>query len=444
MTTRTLIFLTLAGFCIFLNMHHRLEWDTQEMLKGVDGVMLCLAESRPGPCTGAGQFPLFQMVPSLLFRMIGASQELTLRLLAGISFFSFLGVLRILWTSLRAKSKLTAHAAILVMLTGTLLWYSRSSFGEMLSALLILVFTASCLKKNSSLFRQAFWLFLAALTKETAFPFLIALGLLAVLKKQTNPGKQITAFFAAGLLGFFCNCGFNFFRFGSIFNSYYSDPSSLVPDLKQQMIFFAGLWFSPNGGLAPFWPSFFVLITALGFPLLRKGKPGLVWPGVWGLLIILNLGFAKWYAPFGWQAWGPRLVLPWIPSFLLLLCSSYFAEIEGLLSDVFSSARRFWICAVALALVSLPQFGILVKPHVLDRIFDPSPVCPHLAYIQIDPAYYYQCMNDAILGGSPMPPALLQFFAPDSKPIAIVLMLLYLAGLLYYMTQIKKSPRNSP
>src|SRR5207249_4558560 len=88
-----------------------------------------------------------------------------------------------------------------VLLSGPLLWYATSSFGEMLAALVTTALVAACLRRAGAAL-VGLLLVLAGLSKDTALPFLLLLGLGSSL---LNPGWAERGFrrrlVAAGLVG---------------------------------------------------------------------------------------------------------------------------------------------------------------------------------------------------------------------------------------------------
>jgi hypothetical protein len=116
--------------------------------------------------------------------------------------------------------------------------------------------------------------------------------------------------------------------------------------------------------------------------------------GVTTLLLLTTLGFSKWYAPFGWIGWGPRLLLPWIPASILLLLYDY----ADVWKELLSRATRYrylpegLACAVGLA--SLPNFrALLYRPY--PGMILHSSFCKN-AVIQLSPARYYDCIDHLV------------------------------------------------
>jgi hypothetical protein len=205
---------------------------------------------------------------------------------------------------------------------------------------------------------------------------------------------------------------FNYFRFGTFFNGSYASKLNIVPSFRLHLSFFMGMWFSPNGGLAFFWPSFMLLYIAvfaavlLGIARNKFIEPNSAPPRrslryyfplltISAILFLLTAGFSKWYTPLGGFAWGPRFMLPWIPAMSLLLVYFYRVELTGLLRFVLIHPVGFVLGSLLVVSASLPQFSILFGEFVLAKIFA-YPECPHVPVIQEGAAYYYQCLQTQI------------------------------------------------
>lgn len=107
----------------------------------------------------------------------------------------------------------------------------------------------------------------------------------------------------------------------------------------------------------------------------------------------LTAGFSKWFAPFGWVAWGPRLILPWIPAMIFIFFSHYSQAIESWLKKAMSSKICFWAITNILLAVSLPQFMVLLLPDMVGELFKNFPLCTADAIHEVNPPQYYLCIK---------------------------------------------------
>ena len=324
----------LIRLCLFVINRPFIEGDTSLLVnKETSAILKCLSEGHLSGCPGSGDFPLLQNVPSLIFSYLGLPGAAVLHALAYLSFLSFVGsILLIYWTLKRKASVALAISGVLVTITSPLLWYSHSTFGEMAAAFLILAFTAACVMRAPSWVMAALFV-LAGSTKEIAFPFLLAIGLLCLLADSTTRERRTraAALIAAASLTVGVSVVFNYFRFGTLFNVSYASKLNIVPTFRLHLSFFMGMWFSPNGGLAFFWPSFMLLYLGVSAAVLlgiarNKFIEPDFGPGrrslrscvplftISAILFLLTAGFSRWYTPLGGFAWGPRFMLPWIPA----------------------------------------------------------------------------------------------------------------------------------
>jgi hypothetical protein len=365
------------GIGVFFQITGRIHaGDTRSLVHGVGAIRRSLAEwKRPDDPMDVFHFPLYQYIPGLAFAYLGATEETSLDLFCVLSLLAFAGSVALMVNTLRARSRAVAAAAALILVAGPLLSYSRASFGEMLAAFLILAHTAGCLRSAGPVATAALFV-PAGLTKETALPFLLLIAAVGFLmdRRAGRPwsGARVTAVGCAALVTAGLTVGFNYYRFGTPYNAELLRPLFIVPSLKTQASFFAAIWLSPNGGVSFFWPSFVVAVAGCAAAVLRTQRPArpslIPLAGAGALLLLLTAGFSKWYAPFGWPAWGPRLMLPWIPACVLLVFWYYAKEFGEALDRLCVRPGRWLLVLSVLAAASLPQAVVLARPAVQDRI----------------------------------------------------------------------------
>jgi hypothetical protein len=448
----SLLLLILAVVALFFP---GIEGDTEALVRGASKFQACvwsLANSGVGvPCEGSEHFAIFQYIPSWILGSFGFSERGILRGLVGLSFLAFLGTFWIFFRALRRqwdeKSSSVFYLGALLLLTSPLLWYSRSSFGEMLAAFLIALFVEACIAGRSPA-RILLTLVAAAWTKEPALPILVFLGGSCLILSRTGVqkarGGQFLALGLGSVISALVTLGFNWLRFGAIYNVPLFDPLFRVHDLSTRLSFFLGIWLSPNGGMLFFWPSFFIPFLFL----IRRRRTGEANSFRWGPLLLvmatlagLTLGFSGWFAPLGWVAWGPRLLLPWIPACLLIVLYYYTAEIERTVVRLVSDAKRSKFFLAAFAWVSIPSFMILHRKQVLWRIFESTPECPTPAVIQENAAYYYQCMNSILW---PKSLALLEFYRVLVRPELLIMTGIYCLALMRIWSRIRSEGSDQP
>ncbi|OFZ52979.1 MAG: hypothetical protein A2428_08515 [Bdellovibrionales bacterium RIFOXYC1_FULL_54_43] len=442
--------LFLLGLTIHLIARRGLEGDTHVMLDNVQGALACVREGQWSNCSEAGQFGLFQFLPAFLLTALGLSKSAVMHVLAYLSFSGFFLSLYLMYRGLRVRSRSVAILGLFVLLSGYDLWYANSSFAEMGSAFFILALAFVLVvpfPAGKKILLSSLLLFVSALTKETALPFLwviVGLGLWVGKHSMREKGLLLLCATLSSVLAIAAIVGFNYFRFGKPYNLLYLDPAFIVPTLSLQVSLFFGLWFSPSGGVAFFWPSFFLLFPVTLWLIRRNSrnfrnclKNGIVLAGIGALLALLSFGFARWWSPFGWAAWGPRLLLPWLPVSAFLLLFTYADEFQAGLARLGQNAGRFWIAGTLIVAASFPQFAILTnRPMIAKVIEGHAAVC---ADIHENIGIYYDCLLAAVW---PKRWGILELYRIWPRPELFITSLLYSAFLLL-MLQALRTTRES-
>lgn len=369
-----------------------LDGDTQDLLQCADGVRACLSEGRWSGCAEAGKWPLLQYGPALLTRLAGGSLEDAGRVLCYLSLASFFGLLAVTWRTLAVRSRPVAVAAVLVLASGLLFHYATRSFGEMVATFAAAALAAAWLRRRGPGL-VALLAFITGLTKETAFPFIALLGATCVAVHhapgmpwrellRAERGRLVGSAAAVALSGVL-SATFNLFRFGSPINTRYLLEASWAPPVRVQLEHFVALWVAPNAGLLFFWPFLVVLLAALPVAVARQGRRGGTRPswlpllGMAALLGLLCALLSRWWAPFGWWAWGSRLVLPWLPAALLVLLYAYAEAAGSLVRPLVATPARAALLALALAVGSVPHLVSIYRSNeLLNALFVEPGECP--------------------------------------------------------------------
>jgi hypothetical protein len=380
--------------------------DTLALVGEVDRMLAAIKAGHP--TAWGGQMPLLQQIPATFLKLAGLADAMAARWLAVLSLIAFVALLARAILRLRVVSSRVAAFVAAVLLSGPLLWYARASFGEMLAALFTLGFAVQCREGNSDrlLFAEGL---LAGISKETAFPFLVLLGASASFgtgERWTDRAfrsRRFKVLVLTASVSLIVNAAFNLLRFGTPLNRSYVDARYVVSSLERQASYFLGLWFSPNGGLLFFWPSFVLLLVLSAQQVARRWRAAADWPTRLGLasplagiciaLLGLTLGFSRWAFPMGWICWGPRFFIPWIPAFAYVLAASYARPLDSILEEWSLRPWKGWCVGIALAIASIPQFEIPFDGGIIPRFFAPDANFPKAAIIQDDPDYYFRYID---------------------------------------------------
>jgi hypothetical protein len=383
-----------------------LEGDTRVLVSWAQNMLNCVDQGQYVGCVHGGHFPLFQYIPSFILISLGAEQEHILQTLAYISLVSFGGIIGVFLSYSRTlKTRSLRYAFLLLLLSSPLVGYARSSFGEMLGAFFIFSCTVVCLKRGSG------WLLfllsvLVCITKDFAFLFLALLATASLMPDIVLHPSRVRRQIVGVALGLFFGvsvvAAFNYFRTGAVYNTLLLADYMLVPTMLKQLDFFFGLWLAPNGGLLFFWPAFVIALGIIGYQSLSTRQGSLLSafsiekaPLLCIVLVLFGLtsGLSRWWAPFGWIAWGPRLMLLWLPALGLLLLHFYGRQLVAMISPQWWRGWKGMLASFFVVFFCLPQFYVTFDlQKFASMVTAPTAVCPEMPYVDQNAAYYYYCM----------------------------------------------------
>ncbi|MDQ1457916.1 MAG: hypothetical protein QOH28_3536 [Actinomycetota bacterium] len=386
--------------------------DSANVARGAAGALECLRHGRFTHCDGfvvhhpAGDsivavspFPMLQYVPAAALQAFGVSTESTLRVFVILNLVSLIAIAALAGYTLRRLARpLWVPVVGVSLLASPLLWYARVPFGEELAAAVILAAIAAVLLDARLLIVGAL-VATACITKETNPPFVFALGTICVLARTNAKDplrrQRLIAITVGTIVGVALNAGFNVFRYGTPRNIDYVRASLYVPNPNVFARLFLAQWFSPNGGLAWFWPLAPGIVLAIAAASLRRrgptNRPRAAAPAVAVLLIAQIALLATWWAPFGWYAWGPRLVIPLLPALLVVACVVATADATRIAAR-FLSSRWLLLAAAAVIVIGLPQAVVLRHGLAVSQFFARSQ-CPRTGSVIVAPSAYYKCLE---------------------------------------------------
>lgn len=344
---------------------HEETGDTGRMVTGSRLLVDCLRDgprTRCAPVPGTehetliGTFPPLQYAPTLAFEAVGLSDHQTVRALMWLNLACLAGLcVGLLVWARRSGSPWPALGGALV-LSGPMLVYGTTGFGEMLAATVLVGFVLAVRARRPGLVLLT--AFLAACSKETMAPFLVALTVLAGRDDEDGwlPPTRTLVPMGVGLVGgTLVSWALNVVRYDSIWNERYLEPFFQAEGAGRVVINSFDVLVAPGGGLAPYWPAYVLLLAAfvvvtITATVRRDVRTALFRWAALGVLGAFVVGLARWWAPYGWVAWGPRLLLPLLPALGLVLVWLGGAELAALVRRVL--LHPVGVVVVALAVVA--------------------------------------------------------------------------------------------
>lgn len=414
-----------AGASVFLvGVWAALPWvagDTPFVLDGSNAFLTCLSNHDYSACgytgelndaglmTPVGDWPLLQHVPDLIsIGLAGDGHGTRARVLELLSVAGVVASVALAWLVLtRTGQRAWFWAFMLVVLSSPFLWYARTTSGEALATGLLVCFVAAtALPAHPALVGLA--AVGAAWTKETSYPFIAALGLVALMLAARRSGIRIrphliwgTVGLAAGILAASL---FNVVRYGKVISPNFFEAKLHTPGLAHKLENSVGVLFSPSGGMFVFWPAASVLVlAACALALIRRGtvdvRPALV---LLAVILGLTLGFASWWTPFGWSAIGPRLALPWGLPLVLLALVAYGDILRPLVTRLLAAPWRLLLVFAVVLAFTLPNIGTAWRPNAVGAFFrqqDPPCDAPWRGGVE----KWNRCQHEQMWFDRPMP-----------------------------------------
>jgi hypothetical protein len=398
--------------------------DSFALLHGARSVQRCLEAGVSTGCEftgsptqrGVAPYPLYQYIPGFAFVVSGLGDADALKGFALLNLAGVVGTLALVVHTGRSTGRdWVAPLLVTLVLASPLVWYAWSTFGEGLATFLIAAFCAGALLRVRPVALVAL-LLAAGMTKETIAPLLVGLGAAAlagtpIARRPLQRGHWI-ALLGGGVLVLAVNAAFNLFRYDQLTNLYYSTPESRTPGLLLKLKFAVSVWVAPNGGVFANWPLMVLLVLGLLWAVLasvrRASRSPRSWlPGVAVIVVLLlQTGVcAAWYAPFGWIAWGPRLIMPVLPAAVTVGVLLYLDAFERAIGWV--RRRRWAVVAVTTVIIAglIPQVGALHASSRVGAWFTPradSDHCPPSIPAPPGSGQYYRCIIDGAWRKTPL------------------------------------------
>jgi hypothetical protein len=221
-------------------------------------------------------------------------------------------------------------------------------------------------RRSSLLLVNAAWFFSMLYRDSYLFMLLLSLSILSVwyLYKHSWDAykKTIKTYGPMCQYGIFAalffSYGFNALKYGSILPSSEYRVFLELYSIPQMLSNAGWLLFSPNGGFIFFWGACITVSLGL-YVFLQLPSPPIkkhLFPWQLGIVFIF-LNFClltQWWTPFGWNAWGSRLMIPHVLTLLTLFVLNVFQTTQPHTFPSFLQHRHTVICLCLCGFISFP------------------------------------------------------------------------------------------
>ncbi len=425
--------------------------DTGVLVTGTHAALDCIKDGTFTNCghvagtdvSDVGAFAIFQYLVAAPMVAVGWGDATVERGLAWVSTLAVAGMVALALTvGRRVLGRRWAVVLVLAMVSGPMVLYGLIPFGEALAAFLCLAFVlAACTRRWRWI---AVTMFAACLTKETAAPFLLAIGIVCARDEDDGwlpPARVLVSMVGGAVAAIIVNTGFNVFRFGTWSNLTYNAPYTRVPGVPIKVKLALADWLAPNVGVLFFWTvTALVLAGVLVVTIVtlvrrprqpRQWLPALV---VVATTVVFTGALASWWSTFGWLAWGPRLNLPLLPALLVAAVRAAPEPLDTGLRWLVGSVPRAVVTAVVLAVLAVGQAGVVWNQTAILLPTVPSASCPVLkAPSETTPEYFYGCGLTAAWRTSPLSLWEGAQHGPRTQQLAEVLEVLTIGGLVAWL-----------
>jgi len=353
--------------------HDWINGDTAALLKGLPQIGRCLGTGVLVSCNAqvidglpgyVEKFAPLQQIPAFLLYLTGLPND---SVVAGLIWLNELVITMLVGAVIRYAYVRGGHAlavaAGLLAIPGMLIGYTASSFGEPLACAVFVGLVLAGLRRD----RASSWLLpmalLATISKDTAALFVLILGVAAIGISGVQGKMLVRAVIRLGIgtaSGLLVLAAANEFRSGTLLNHVYLNESRAASGVIASNFF--GMLVSPDAGMLWYWPGV-ALATVILVKVAIRPQPSAAGRrirmsaavGLVALLVSVSV-LADWWAPFGWFAWGPRLLLPTAAA-LVPLAVALIDPVS--LARTWLSVRTMTVVALISGLALLPNVGIV-------------------------------------------------------------------------------------
>lgn len=364
----------------------------------------CARNGEWSGCPGTYQFGLIQHAPAFFLAWRGLGDE------AIVFVLTLLNLIAFVWVVVRGvkfflKRDLTPWPFLLLVLVGPLFVYSVYSFSEMLVTVTLLALVMFMLDKRAHI-PVALLSFLAASSREAGITLVLPIVFVLVVILGGSKREMLRRGIApavGAILGLASVLLFNLWKFGTMSNPHYADPIRRVPGIGLKAKNFLAVWISPSGGVLPVWVV--AAVVSIGLPVLflvrhrSRRSTGAITLLLMLVLVTQTALLSSWYAPFGWVAWGPRLIMPTVAVVAFLNLVLFAPEIQSMVEFLKIRVLSTVVMVMIVAYTSMSNLGFLLdRNSVLNWFTPPGPLllpgCVAPANIEVDRQNYFDCALD--------------------------------------------------
>ena len=326
-----LVFAAILAVSLFYNPPQFIQGDLPTWIDDSTILKQCIADSTL--CSQISRFSLAYLVNSALLVRLTEAFDLS----SGVSLL----VINILMTALvmgllvvtqpvnyRHKRRQAFRFATALILTPLIPFYYFSGFLEVQAGLMLsaaTIFLWSYLykptdKKQMAIFGYAACLFLFVLYKDT-YAICIGLSLALLAMKLASPSlgsnsaekkRLITLFLISALvllLGTLASLAYNSIRYQSLLPTEYMAQSlDVSTSLAFKLSSALAILISPQGGLLVFWGL--AWLYSVNYNISNRIQGVYPFAFLTAFLLLSCAVSVLWWAPFGWDSWGNRLIIP--------------------------------------------------------------------------------------------------------------------------------------
>lgn len=176
--------------------------------------------------------------------------------------------------------------------------------------------------------------------------------------------SKLLIFMGTLTLGAATSISYNYYRYASLFPiSYKKIAEEASPSAEKSIEFFIASIFSPNGGFAVFWAFPIALAFWSTHKKLNTVARDCLVIGLFAALIAAS-GLSLWWAPFGWDSFGNRLIIPLGLGLIILLIGTGGIEPRPQSSAFPKPSSFVKITALALVIIS---FAYTITAHTKNK-----------------------------------------------------------------------------